>query len=217
MPFKYSCFISYRHGQNRLTERIINDLSEALSAELAAYFDKEIFLDRERLKGGTFFNEQLACAICESVCLIVVYTPVYFSAEHIYCTREYRAMEKLEAVRLQALKLPADRQNGLIIPIVFRGADELPSDIKTTRQYYDFQDFDPTEPEMIRSDKYYDQIRTIAKYIYDRYKTLTRVKDLDPCTDCPNFMMPAEEEVKKWLDRLEINSPAFPMREGDNR
>jgi TIR domain len=217
MPFKYSCFISYRHGQNRLTERIINDLSEALSAELAAYFDKGIYLDKERLKGGAFFNEQLSMAICESVCLIVVYTPVYFSAEHPYCTREYKAMEKLEELRLRALNLPTDRQNGLIIPIVFRGADELPEDIKTVRHYYDFQDFDPTEPEMIRSDKYYDQIRKIARYIYDRYRAMMRAKNFDPCNDCSKFPMPSEDEAKKWLERLEIVSIAFPMREGDNR
>ena len=34
MPFKHGCFISYRHGQNYLMKRIIDDLYAALSSEL---------------------------------------------------------------------------------------------------------------------------------------------------------------------------------------
>ena len=56
MPFNYSCFISYRHGQNYLTEKIINDLQVTLEAELSQYFNEGIFLDKDRLKGGTFFQ-----------------------------------------------------------------------------------------------------------------------------------------------------------------
>ena len=82
MPIKYACFISYRHGQRKLAERIINDLTEALASELEAWLEEEMYVDRERLKGGDFYNEALAKALCESVCMIMIFTPTYFSADH---------------------------------------------------------------------------------------------------------------------------------------
>jgi hypothetical protein len=101
MPFKHACFISYRrHEQSELSERFIADLCSAVRNELAVLLDEDLYIDRERLRGGAFFNPALADALCKSVCMIVVYTPTYFSREHLYCAREYLAMEKLEKTRL---------------------------------------------------------------------------------------------------------------------
>jgi TIR domain len=141
MPIKYACFISYRHGQRKLAERIINDLYDALESELETWLDEKVYLDRERLKGGDFYNEALAKALCESVCMIMIFTPTYFSADHTFCTREYKAMEKLEEQRFQALGERVDKRRGLIIPIVFRGEDYLPKEIKDRRLYYNFDKF----------------------------------------------------------------------------
>jgi hypothetical protein len=172
MPFKYSCFISYRHGQRKLAERIINDLSEALSNELELLLDKEVYLDRERLKGGEFYNEALATALCESACMIVVFTPTYFDKEHTFCAREYKAMEKLEEVRFKTLGVRTNRTPGLIIPIIFRGEDCLPREIKESRQYYNFGDFLLSDVKIGKHPKYARKIQEIARYIYDHYKTL---------------------------------------------
>ena len=61
MPFKYACFISYRHGQNHLMKRIINDLYEALSSELETCFSSQaaIFKDTERLNPGEYLDEKM--------------------------------------------------------------------------------------------------------------------------------------------------------------
>jgi len=99
MPLKYSCFISYRHTQ----KDIVQGLVTSLKTELSRWLDMDVYLDEERLKGGEFFNAKLAQAICESVCLIVVYTPTYFSDKNTYCAREYKAMEELEQVRFDKL------------------------------------------------------------------------------------------------------------------
>jgi TIR domain len=200
MPFNYSCFISYKHGQNQLTEKIINDLQVALEAELSQYFNEGIFIDRDRLKGGTFFNENLATALCQSVCMIVVYNVVYFKSN--YCLREFRAMEKLEAKRLGA-----NPKNGLIIPIVFRGINKLPNEIKGRRQFYDFETFDPTVPGMINEKRYYDKIKEIASYIYDRYEEL-QATNTDYCVECGSFKLPDEKEVVP----IAVEGAAFPSR-----
>lgn len=42
MLFKCSCFINYRHGQKKLTERIINNLNDALGSELEACLEEKI-------------------------------------------------------------------------------------------------------------------------------------------------------------------------------
>jgi hypothetical protein len=136
MPIKHACFISYRHGQRKLAERIINDLSDALASELEAWLEQDVYVDRERLKGGEFYNEALAQALCESVCMILIFTPTYFSIDHTFCAREYKAMERLEEQRFQALGGRVDKRRGLIIPIVFRGEDYLPKEIKERRLYY---------------------------------------------------------------------------------
>jgi len=211
MPFKYSCFISYRHGQRKLVERIINDLYEALSSELEAYFEEDVYLDRERLNGGAYFEKQLAQALCESVCLIVVFTPRYLHPAHPYCARELCAMRQLENKRFNALQIGADKSNSLIIPIVFRGVEEMPAELKECH-YYDFQDFDPTQPEMIKEIKYYDKIKKIAKYIRERYNYLEGLVG-HPCTNCTDFEIPKadSDEVKKLL-RSSIQP--FPTREG---
>ncbi len=60
MPFKYSCFISYRHHQGKLARRIINDLYTALTSELELLTGKEIFLDWQRLEAGYLLDESLA-------------------------------------------------------------------------------------------------------------------------------------------------------------
>ena len=96
MSFKHSCFISYRHGHGELTERILTDLSTALSNELGLLRNEGVFVDRERLQGGMFYNEALARALCESACMVMIFTPTYFDTAHTFCAREYKAMEELE-------------------------------------------------------------------------------------------------------------------------
>src|SRR5262245_13808013 len=104
MAINYACFISYRHGQSQLSERIISDLATALSNELSLYTSKKVYVDRERLKGGDFYNEHLARALCESACMIMVFTPTYFDEQSTFCAREFKAMEFLEAKRSQLIE-----------------------------------------------------------------------------------------------------------------
>lgn len=213
MPFTYSCFISYRHGQRKLAERIVNDLYEALSNELELFLDEKVYLDRERLKGGDFYNEALATALCQSVCMIVIFTPTYFHQSHLFCLREYKAMEKLEEARLKLLGLPADQQHGLIIPIIFRGEDFLPAEIKAKRHYYNFEEFLLSDVAMSHHPNYAIKIREIAEYIAARAKAFSAVSD-DVCSTCTNFALPSEDEVKPWLQNATVAKVQFVLREG---
>jgi hypothetical protein len=211
MPFKHSCFISYRHGQRKMAERIINDLTEALAGELELWLEQKIYVDRERLKGGDFYNEALATALCESVCMIVIFTPTYFSSDHTFCTREYKAMEKLEEQRFQVLAGRVDKKRGLIIPIVFRGEDYLPKEIKERRLYYNFEQFLMSDVEISRHPDYAPKIREIAEIIRKHYDALMKASS-DPCQGCENFALPSEDEIKQWLETAQGATAPFPGR-----
>jgi hypothetical protein len=66
MPIKYSCFISYAHGQEELMRTFVDELKDALKSSLEPYLDEEVYIDEERLRPGFRFNEALARAICEA-------------------------------------------------------------------------------------------------------------------------------------------------------
>ena len=122
MPFQYSCFISYRHIPGELSKRFIEELKKALESYVSPWVNGlGVYVDYDRIKGGDYFNKALERAICESVCMILVYTPDYFDKEHTYCAREYESMKKLEKERIK------HGQMSLIIPIIYRGRiDSLP-------------------------------------------------------------------------------------------
>ncbi len=205
-----------------MMQQIINDLHDALSSEIEIWMDKEVYLDRERLQGGDFYNEALATAICESLCMILVFTPKYFSREHTYCAREYKAMEELESRRLKSwgklwsLDTKKNKQHeliiphGLIIPIVVRGEDHLPHEIKKRRQYYNFEDFLLGAESINSRSDFARQIRNIAKYIADMYRTLETLSE-DPCQGCESFVLPTEDEINLWIDEVQGPRPPFPM------
>src|SRR4051812_35751103 len=119
MPFKYACFISYCHGQGELMRRFIDELTRALKNCIDPYLDEEVYIDQERLQPGFSYNEALAMAICQSLCMIVVYVPKY--ERHPYCLREFRAMEILEERRFRLLSEQSRRHRRMIIPVLFRG------------------------------------------------------------------------------------------------
>lgn len=211
MSFENSCFISYRHGQRKLAERIINDLYDALSGEIELLRNEGVYLDRERLKGGLFYNEAVAESLCKSICSIVVFTPTYFDKKHTYCAREYKAMEKLEEERLRLLKDPEAKKHGLIITIVFRGADYLPPEIKERRQYYNFEDFLLCDVELSRHPSYAPKIKEIAKYIADRCRAFEGLPE-DPCIGCAEFRLPTEDEIREWIETIAGPKIPFPGR-----
>lgn len=208
MPFKYACFISYCHGKEDLVRTFIEELQKALKRHLDAYLDEEVYIDEERLRGGDLYNEKLAEAICQSVCMIVVYMPKY--ERHPYCLREYAAMEELEEKRLRGIE-PVDPKRGLIIPIVFRGGDNLPPAIKSRRQYYDFSHFTLVSPTISDNPLYADKIEEIARTIYEFYRMFEATSE-DPCGDCSSYTLPAAEHLKPWRGSAKAPLAPFPGR-----
>lgn len=206
MPIKYSCFISYCHGQHELMQQFIKELTEALKSYIEPYLVEPVYIDEDRLKPGYLFNEALAEALCQSVCMIVVYSPTY--EDRPYCLREYAAMEELQAKRSKMMGRMTGRERGMIIPIVFRGEEFIPAKLKSLIHYADFSKFTLAETGIKNSPPYIKQIEDIAKYIRQLYNDLKGL-GADPCQDCASFVIPDEAILKSW--RVEELSPAFPL------
>lgn len=208
MKFKYSCFISYVHGRKDLTKTFIDQLKETLDSYLEPYLDEEVYIDDKRLLPGYHYNEALAKAICQSICMVVVYTPKY--ERHSYCLREFAAMERIERSRRKLLGDRADAEFGMIIPVIFRGSEEdLPDRLKKVIHHSDFSKFSTVSPKISRNKKYVDEIEKIAKVVHEHYKTFVGL-DEKPTNQCDSFEMPSEEEVEPW--RRTNGTAPFPLR-----
>ena len=208
MPFEYSCFISYTTGQRALMRRIVTDLDEALSNELDARTAAPAFLARERLEGGNFQEEVISQALCKSVCMIMLFTPRYFNPEATYCAREYVAMENLEKERFARAGIKGDATNGLIIPVIFRGWEHFPTEIKKRRQCYDFKSFTMADRRMSKHRKYADEIVRMATYVHERCLTFQAQDAL--FSECEEFKLPTHNEVRDLAAALAPHAPAFP-------
>lgn len=195
MAFKYACFISYCHGQHALVKGFMDQLKSALKAKLEPLLDEEVYIDEERLQPGYSYNEELAKAICQSVCMVVVYSPKY--ERHEYCVREFEGMEQLQKKRRQLLGDAADTARVFIIPIVLRGDDDVPDRIKANKHYANFSRFTLATPDLVRNPEYIDEIRKIAKVIYEQYKAFLAV-GADLCAVCTGFQLPAASELVAW-------------------
>ena len=211
MPaFKYSCFLSYRHGQRDIKQRFIKEFHEALSNELELFRNEEVYIDWERLKGGDFYNETLARALYQSVCMVAIYQPNYFDPEHTYCAREYRAMTDLEAERLALFPDAADRNHSLIIPIILRGDGGVPSEISRRRHLYDFSKFMLIDSQISKHPLYAPSIRQIAEYIHDMCLCFETAPV--PFNRVDDFHLPSDDAIKHWLSTMTARRAAFPGR-----
>jgi hypothetical protein len=206
MPIKYSCFISYR----RHSAEYAREFHSSLERELRLWTTLPIYRDETRLSGGDFFNRELALALCESACMVMIYTPTYFDRDSTYCAREFKAMEILEAKRHEILGGRRNDKHGLIIPVIYRGWNYLPSPISNLRHSYKFE-FSVCGKSYLKRKEYQESIEKIAEYIYLRCNELNATGN-DPCGDCDIFDIPAIDEISTWLPHLLPPTPVFPGR-----
>ena len=173
--------------------------------------DEKTYVDQDRLKPGFKFNEALARAICESVCMIVVYSPRY--ERHPYCLREFTAMERIEQKRRTQLGA-AGHECGFIIPVVFGGdIKDLPPRIKETIHCCDFSKFTLASTEISRNPDFIKDIEAICKVIYELYKSFESIEPNHPDEiDCLSFMMPKLDELPPWRAAVPPQAQPLPFR-----
>lgn len=210
MPLRHACFISYSHSEpNAEADRIIQAVHTVLASEVSFRIKNVgVYLDA-RLRPGDFFDQALARALCESACMVMVFWPAYFDDRHTYCSKEYKAMERIEVARLSLL--PAgQREHGLIVPLVVRREQDLPPEVRQ-RQYTNLQRLTLGFRRLEHHPAFRIEMSRIADYVVDRYRELSRVVP-DVCGDCSTMSFPPEIEIRAWLQSALAWSPSFVMR-----
>ena len=191
--------------------QLASDFEKSLNLELRHLTDLPIYRDKRRLNGGDFFDRELALALCESACMVMIYTPTYFNKEFLYCAREFKAMEILEVERLRLLGYERNYQHGFIIPVIYRGFDVFPPYIGKSRQCHKFDSFHICTKAYLRNNRFLEGIKQIAEYIFARCRELNAL-EIDPCQSCGAFEIPDREETLRWITPLLPPKPVFPGR-----
>jgi hypothetical protein len=200
MTIRYGCFFSYAHGQYSYMSKFKNDLADALRCYLEPHLDmeKELFIDSEQLGGGDDLDERIALAICESVCMIVIYTPRYEA--HAYTRREFAAMQLIERERKQWYPLPSH----LIIPVIMtRHPLCLPPQITDTGMYVDFSRYTLASGDLKTNPDFLPDIEKIVQRVASHYHFLKRCMPREH--DCSRFALP--DMPPEWRA---IPPPHFP-------
>ena len=200
MDIRYGCFLSYAHGNFAFMNKFKNDLVEALSCYLEPHLDREdaLFIDSEQLGGGDDLDLRVARAMCESVCMIVLYTPKYEA--HGYTRREFAAMQLIEQERRNWYELPSH----LIIPIIMTQHTEgLPAQIAGPGFYVDFSAYTLASGDLKSNPQFLPDIKKIVQRIARHYQLLKR--STPPGHDCSRFVLP--EIPPQWRA---VPPPHFP-------
>jgi hypothetical protein len=206
--FEWSCFISHRSSQWPLMQWFVIDFYKSLSSEIELLMgsDLKVFLDIKCLKGGVNFEKAIAESLCKSLCMVMIYTPTYFNKNNRFCAREYRAMELLEQQRLIVTG-----NQGLIIPVVLRGAKYFPNEIK--RQYYDFSEFALCPGRISRTTYYRKKLKEIAEIIFEIHNIFEK-QNTDFCRTCSSFDLPSDNDPE--INRLVLQNISKERLPGRN-
>ena len=202
MAIRYGCFFSYAHGRHELMQRFKATLADALRCYLEPYFDNEdeLFVDTEQLGGGDDLDAKIARAMCESVCMVLIYTPKYEA--HPYTRREFAAMRALEAERGRWYRLPSQ----LIIPVIMtRHPDRLPEQITESTFYVDFSRFTMATADLKSNPDFLPDIDRIVRRIVMHYQC--QMQFTPPEHDCNAFILPLAPPP--WR---ESPAPTFPQK-----
>lgn len=198
MTLQHACFISYRHYDSPELRQLVSQLHDELKTQLALLMDEKPYWD-EQLYYGEQFRNKLAETLCESVCMVVLYSPVY--CESKFCRSEFLGMLNLQEQRLQALGQP-NASAGMIIPIILKRhpkdhihkQDWLPPQIEDRFNYCDISQFVLRSTRKLRNNaKFREQMQRIAEDIA-RIRSLLKSH---PGTVSINFTLPADPEP--WL------------------
>ncbi len=197
---RYGCFFSYAHGNYGFMNKFKNDLIEALQCYLEPHLDNEhaLFVDSQQLGGGDDLDQRIARALCESVCMILLYTPKYEA--HPYTRREFAAMQLIELERRGWYTLPSH----LIITVIMtRHPAGLPQQITDAGMYLDFSGYTLASGDLKANPDYLPAIQKIVERIASHYHLLKSATP--PDHDCSRFVMP--DIPPKW--RI-VPPPHFP-------
>lgn len=204
----YPCFISFRHFDDEISVEFIKQFEKCLTGYLNPLVGQKPFIDYNRMAPGYDLKPAITDALCQSACMLVIWSPKYFDTEHVWCAKEFIAMTELEANRLRLLP-QEERIKKLIIPVIYRGSKYYPRTLADGTLYLNFEKFGLYEPEMIKNQKFAEEIEKLAEYIYERLKAFERLKTNNPIGRCPELTLRSDSEALQYIEKF-THDQEFP-------
>jgi hypothetical protein len=215
MPIQFSCFISYRHSSVASGASYVRDFVSGFEEELVKWVDYPMSFDEQRLQAADFVDESLAAKLHASVCMVVLYTPNYFSNLKMFCSREYFGMMDLEHLRLPSLAvLPTQ---GLIIPIALRDHGTMIKQIQSAEQQWSGAQNKAARNRLGMSFEQFSKrrqlqpggnlnaaLQNICRVIRDfelGFKTVV-ANGTDPFANGTGWQLPPDDVVKPWINGM---------------
>ncbi|MBV8817210.1 MAG: toll/interleukin-1 receptor domain-containing protein [Acidobacteriaceae bacterium] len=215
MPIQFSCFISYRHSSVKSGASFVRDFVEGFEEELGRWVNYPISFDERRLQAADFIDESLAEKLHGSACMLVLYTPNYFSSVKPFCSREYFGMMELESLRLPQLQ--GEHARGLVIPVALRDQATMVQHVQNAEQQWcaarqvsarnrlglSFEQFSKKR-QLQPGGNLNAELQNICRVIHDREYAFEALiaNGQDPFTNAAAWQLPAEGTVKPWINGL---------------
>jgi hypothetical protein len=157
--YSYHCFVSWAYGDNPKLLDWATKLKTSIQNELGTYFSRpSVYLWTEANRVGTVWQEALREALCESISLVAVCTPVYFHPDHEWCGREWAAMTELSKKRL------GDTSVRSTLPVFMRKPEGIPEPVAQV-QYIDLSAVATLREDYDRSAEYEQRVQEIVREI----------------------------------------------------
>jgi hypothetical protein len=98
--------------------------------------------------------------------------------------------------------------------IAFRDFNQIPAEISRNRLICNFEAHS-LRRNMAQKQEFINDIYKIGTYITERCRAFAAIPPPDPCVDCHDCKLPADQEIVLWLQQLLHAGDPYPTREGD--
>jgi hypothetical protein len=201
MPVRHSCFISYSSGSTAEYSAIIDRLEAKLKEKLEFYLDEPPWRYTTSQSVGAAYREAIPVALCQSVCMVVLYVPKYEVRKT--CVQEFVAMEDIEKARLGRIQPPLGPDYRMIIPIILkkRHGGKLPAWIEESRNYLDLTEYVTLATPLVKAlddPRCEQRLEEIAAAIGALHAAIVSTQP-DLCTGCSPELPEDERVLERWI------------------
>ncbi len=202
---QYVCYASYGEEQQKQIQPFIDGLNAAiynLEPDRMKLNKPPVYTNSTRFDNfvTSEVENSIAEALCQSACMVLFYTPDYFSAVNQICMREYSAMRLLEQ----------QRDDSLIIPVVLKGYNSLPPEIEEL-PCFNFETLLVLGESADKHPDFQNSLERLAKYVILRYQNVIESQVSCSGFELPKFDSRMEKTMKDLSPSQEKTSPSYSV------
>lgn len=200
LGYEHLCFISWAHLPTSMEmTSCVDRLEEEIGTHLAPSFPTpSIFRDKTALRVGDEWEKRIAKALCRSVAMVAICTPMYYHPQHRFCGLEWAAMEQLSRIRLVHQDYKA------IIPVIHTRSDPFP-EIMSPTQYIDISRIVSLSRAYHRRNEFRQKCLEIVNRIGE---IATALVNEEITANCEQFSLPDSSAFEDYM----AEPKPFPFR-----